>query len=157
MKQPFTYEDYQDVYLNVLLDKINKSGINSLSENEKDYLDAYSKGDKDTMADIVYEEGQREFKSNDGHFKFLLDRCEDHEDEFRYCGIITVPDLKWPDGKTITGEIEGNIIVYQNGEIVADFEKDGYDILEFCNGLEYELDSFLDYIICTLEDEKRIK
>ena len=33
-------------------------------------------------------------------------------------------------------------------------DKGEYDVLEFCNGLEYELDSFLDYVISTIEDEK---
>jgi hypothetical protein len=45
----------------------------------------------------------------------------------------------------------------KNNQILPNFEKDGYDILEFCNGLEYELDNFLDYVILTIKDEKLAK
>jgi hypothetical protein len=50
--------------------------------------------------------------------------------------------------------MEGYILVLDHDNKVPVFEKKGYDILEFCNGLEYELDNFIDYVIETLEDEK---
>ena len=32
------------------------------------------------------------------------------------------------------------------------YSKEGYDVFEFCNGLEYELDSFIDYVISEIEE-----
>ena len=30
-----------------------------------------------------------------------------------------------------------------------------YDVFEFCNGLEYELDSFIDYVVSELDDKNK--
>ena len=74
-----------------------------------------------------------------------------------------VPDLTWEDGSRIDGRLEGRIINYGDGKISPDFEtfvkdpktgKDvSYDIFEFCNGLEYELDSFLDYVVNEIKNQ----
>ena len=70
-----------------------------------------------------------------------------------------VPDLEFPSGKKIEGRLEGRIVVFENGTTSPDFysvskrkNQDSYDIFEFCNGLEYELDSFIDYIIGELKN-----
>jgi hypothetical protein len=154
MKHIITYESYHDKYLNEILDKIHTSGMSSLSKGEKDYLDAYSKDDEEKMTHLEFEKGQRKFQSSDGYFEFQYNYVEDFGDETRYYGILIVPDLEWPNGKRIKGELEGYISVLSNHQIVPNFERDEYDVLEFCNGLEYELDSFLEYVVSTLEDEK---
>jgi hypothetical protein len=72
-----------------------------------------------------------------------------------------VPDLVFPSGKKIEGRLEGRIVVYDNGSISPDFysvvkdpkSHDYYDVFEFCNGLEYELDSFIDYVVGELDDK----
>lgn len=159
MKHLIKFESYHDEHLNQILDKINQSGIDSLSQNERDYLDAYSNDDEDKMTKIEYEEGKRDFVSNDGYFKFTFDRCEDYgSDGCYYFGTLYCPSIEWSDSnKKIEGVLEGSIILFPNGQILPDFEKDGYDVLEFCNGIEYELDSFLQYVIDTIEDEKTVE
>jgi hypothetical protein len=32
---------------------------------------------------------------------------------------------------------------------------DNYDVFEFCNGLEYELDSFVDYVVSELDEKNK--
>ena len=65
------------------------------------------------------------------------------------------------NGKRIKGRLEGRIIVYENGQVSPDFysiqkdsrSQDHYDVFEFCNGLEYELDSFMDYVVSELAEK----
>ena len=50
-------------------------------------------------------------------------------------------------------------VVYNDGNTSPDFycyidENLYYDVFEFCNGLEYELDSFIDYVVSELENEE---
>jgi hypothetical protein len=73
-----------------------------------------------------------------------------------------VPDLIFPSGKKLKGRLEGRIIVYSGGQISPDFysvskksNEDAYDVFEFCNGLEYELDSFMDYVVSELDDKNK--
>ena len=86
-----------------------------------------------------------------------LNLTEETGDETRYYGTIFVPDLVWEDGKIVDGEIEGYICKLSNHQLVPYFDKGDYNILEFCNGLEYELDNFLEYVVNTLEDEKSVE
>ena len=82
-------------------------------------------------------------------------------DEVHYLGTLYVPDLEWENGKRLEGRLEGRIVVFSNGQISPDFYSiqkdpkthDNYDVFEFCNGLEYELDSFLDYVVAELEQK----
>jgi hypothetical protein len=155
MKHIITYESYHDKHLNNILDKINQSGISSLSDTEKEFLNAYSIDDVEKMTHIEYEVESKEF--DDKYFHFKLSDIKYMGDKTLYFGKLTVPDLEWPNGKRIKGELEGHIIFYSNHMTSPVFEKDGYDVFEFCNGLEYELDSFIDYVISTLEDEKTVE
>jgi hypothetical protein len=76
----------------------------------------------------------------------------------QYIGTLYVPDLEKPH-RTIEGNLKGKIILYNNGSYSLDFIKVTYekgkeveyDVFEFCGGLEYELDNFIDYIIQELE------
>jgi hypothetical protein len=68
---------------------------------------------------------------------------------------LYVPGLS-PDPRTrIEGVLTGRIIVYQNGTYTIEFEKvdefQNMDVYDFCEGLEYELDSFIDYVVQELE------
>ena len=63
-------------------------------------------------------------------------------------------DLELENGQKLEGRLEGRIIVYDNGQTSPDFysiprksNEEVYDVFEFCNGLEYELDNFIDYIV----------
>ena len=68
-------------------------------------------------------------------------------------GTLYVPDYNSED-EHIEGVLEGYIWESPDGQIVPFFEVDGVDVLEFCEGLEYELDSFLQYCVDTINDEK---
>ncbi len=139
---------------NELLDKISKYGILSLTNHEKDFLDALSVGDEeivklkmDTLnTDQVFE---------DDYFKFELDEIKYEDDGIEYLGTLYVPNLEFHNGNKIEGNLKGKIILTNSGSYSLYFEKkvkeEYYDVFEFCNGLEYELDSFIDYIIQELE------
>lgn len=157
MKYLKTFEHFDQKYLDSILDKITTSGINSLTKLEKDYLNASSGENKGEIERIEKEAGKRTIKSANSYFSFDFDNMEDYGDEQRYFGTIHVPSIEWEDGKKIDGEIEGCIEVYPGGQIAPNFQKQAlghtYDVLEFCNGLEYEFDAFLQQVIGELGGE----
>lgn len=141
-------------YLNEILDKISKFGLSFLTKAEKEFLDAYSNQDGDKMDKIQTEQVSRKFCSSDLKFAFILVEIEKcGEDDILYHGELQVPDLKLDNGKVIHGILNGHIWS-MNGTNIPIFERQGYDILDFCDGLEYELDLFLDYVVLTIRDEK---
>ncbi len=155
MKDLKKLENYHQAKVDEILDKINKYGINYLTQIENDYLDAFGKDDTIKMVNLEYEYSLKNFKSTDRYFEFLFSHIEDFGDKGQFFyGTIIVPDMECEDGKIIYGNMNGYIFVTNHNHKIPCFEKDGYDILEFCNGLEYELHNFLDYIIDTLNDEK---
>jgi len=146
MKYLKTFENYLDD----ILDKINISGYKSLSKLEKDYLNASSTDDKIKQDSIEKEAGVKSFTSSDKYFTFDFSHMEDFGDEQIYYGTIYCPSIEFENGKTIEGIIEGSIEV-RDEVVQPNFEKEAfgstYGIYEFCNGLEYELDNFMQYII----------
>jgi hypothetical protein len=82
---------------------------------------------------------------------------EDYGDEIHYLGTITCPDLV-ENGKTINGRIGGKIIYYPettmtSPEFGIQINGKDFDIFDFCEGYEYELDNFIDYVVQELEKE----
>jgi hypothetical protein len=142
-----------------ILDKISKYGIKSLTSLEKEFLDSHRSGNEEEVHDkITKEESETVFEDDDGYFKFEHQETEDYGDEIHYIGTLYVPDLVWPNGKKIEGRLEGRIVVFSNGDTSPDFyhnidETTYYDVFEFCNGLEYELDNFVDYVVKELEEK----
>ncbi len=163
MKHLMRYEGYTSKErVDDILDKISKYGIKSLSSLEKEFLDSHKSGKEEELHDkLAKEESETVFEDDMGYFKFEHSETEDYGDEFHYIGTLYVPDLEFPNGTKIKGRLEGRIVVYQNGQISPDFYSvkkdpssgDNYDVFEFCNGLEYELDSFLDYVVSELQDK----
>lgn len=163
MKHLMRYEGYTaKERADDILDKISKYGIKSLTSGEKEFLDSHKVGKEEELHDkLSKSENETVFEDDNGLFKFEFESCEDYGDETHYVGTLYVPDLVWPNGKTIEGRLEGRIVVFQNGQISPDFysivkdpkSSDNYDVFEFCNGLEYELDSFLDYVVAELEQK----
>jgi hypothetical protein len=139
-----------------ILDKISKYGIDSINKDEKELLDLYSTDSEEEINKKLISEVNKIFEDNNGYFKFEYKRTVNlGDEEIQYIGTLYVPDLKLANGKLIKGKLEGKIVVYKNGQVSPDFfnnSKQSYDVFEFCNGLEYELDSFLDYIVCELGD-----
>jgi hypothetical protein len=161
MKHLMRYEGYSTKErVDDILDKISKYGIASITPREREFLDAHALGSEEEVHNLLTkEESEMVFEDDFGYFKFELSEIEDYGDEIHYIGTMYVPDLELPSGKKIEGILSGRIVVYENGTNSPDFysthgrkNKDKYDIFEFCNGLEYELDSFIDYVISELEN-----
>ena len=165
MKHLMRYEGYTTKErVDDILDKISKYGMPSLSKLEKDFLDAHASGNEEEIHNkITKEESETVFEDDNGLFKFEFESCEDYGDEVHYIGTLYVPDITWSTGKKtmkIEGRLEGRIVVFLNGSISPDFysiQKDptteeNYDVFEFCLGLEYELDSFIDYVVSELKE-----
>ncbi len=140
-----------------ILDKISKYGVKSLSQLEKEFLDAHKSGREEYFHKILTKkESESVFEDNNGLFKFELESITIKGNKRHYNGIITCPDLKIK-GKTIKGRISGMIVhIPSTGVIIPDFfyesNNDNYDIFDFCEGNEYELDSFIDYVASELEN-----
>jgi hypothetical protein len=153
MKHLMRYEGYTTKErVDDILDKISKYGIASISSLEKEFLDAHAKGTESEVHDrIIKKEIETVFEDDFGYFKFEYKETEDYGDETHYIGTLYTPDLEFTDGRIIKGRLEGRIVFYNNGQISPDFyyedKNTTYDFFEFCNGLEYELDSFLDYVV----------
>ena len=111
---------------------------------------------------MTFNENDTIFEDDNGYFKFEHSETEDYGDEVHYIGTLYVPDLVFSSGKKLEGRLEGRIVVYSGGQISPDFysvskksNEDTYDVFEFCNGLEYELDSFMDYVVSELDDKNK--
>lgn len=164
MKHLMRYEGYSiQERIDDILDKISKYGISSLTHLEREFLDAHSKGKEKEIHDKISKlESETIFEDDNGYFKFEYDHTEDYGDEVHHIGTLYVPDLELLNGKRIEGRLEGRIVVFSTGAISPDFysisdkkiNNDIYDVFEFCNGLEYELDSFLDYVVSELDEKK---
>lgn len=163
MKHLMRYEGYTSLErTDDILDKISKYGINSITSLEKDFLDAHKSGQVEEYHDkLAKSESETVFEDDRGYFKFEFDSSEYYGDEVHYLGTLYVPDLELLNGKKLEGRLNGRIVVYENGHTSADFHSiekdsislDNYDVFEFCNGLEYELDSFIDYVVSELEEK----
>lgn len=158
MKRLMVYEDFSSQEkTDELLDKISKYGITSLTGHEKDFLDAVSSGDDERVQNKMKILSNDTFFEDD-FFKFELDDIKYKKNGIQYIGTLYVPDLEKPH-KTIEGNLKGKITLHNNGSYSLDFYKIvyergkevEYDVFEFCGGLEYELDNFVDYIIQELE------
>lgn len=156
MKYLKTFEAFD---MDDLLDKINKSGMNSLTQLEKDFLTAYSKDDEEMLKIIQQKSEARQFKSSNGLFIFDYNgkNLKIEENRTLYYGTMYVPSIHLEESnETIEGKLEGSIEI-MNGSPFPNFDLDyyghSYTIYDFCEGLEYELDDFLQYIAGELEED----
>jgi hypothetical protein len=133
--------------LNQILDKINQFGKKSLSEIDIEFLESFSAFQEEDLNSILNEvESENLFESDDGLFIFRLDEIHKYHDHIQLVGTIKVPDLVLK-GKKIEGYLHGKIIIYKKNQFAVDFSNGKHDIFEFCSGIEYELDTFIDDII----------
>jgi len=160
MKHLMRYEGYTTAQrVDDILDKISKHGIKSLSNLEKDFLDAQKYGGEENVHQELNKiESERFFEDDSGLFKFEFDHIEYHNNEKHYFGILNCPDLILKGGKSISGRLEGKIIYNTNTKMtipdfISVFNLDEFDIFDFCEGYEYELDSFIDYVVSELENK----
>ena len=142
---------------NEILEKIFKYGILSITKNEKMFLDAISMSDSESILSMM-DKLNNDTVLEDKFFKFELDEIVYDDDCMEYVGVLYVPDL-YINNIMIEGNLIGRIVLFNTGDYSIEFEKTiiekgeevQYDVFEFCNGLEYELDSFIDYVIQELE------
>jgi hypothetical protein len=160
MKHLVRYEGYTTTQrVDDILDKISKHGLKSLSTLEKEFLDAHKSGDEEKLHKVLTkEESEKVFEDDAGMFKFEFESMEEYGDEIHYLGTLTCPDLV-EDGNTISGRLQGRIIYYPESTFTSlDFgtQIDGTDFeaFDFCEGYEYELDSFIDYVVSELEEKE---
>ena len=161
MKHLMRYENYTSTErMDDILDKISKYGIDSLSDLEKEFLDSHKTGKEQELHDkLAKSEVETTFEDDLGKFTFELSEVQKIKnkggelEEIEIIGTLYVPDLELSSGKKVEGRLEGKIIKYSNGTTSLEFEKDGYDVFEFCNGLEYELDSFIDYVVSEIDEK----
>lgn len=155
----FTPQERQDE----ILDKISKYGIDSITNNEIEFLNSFALGtQEEAHKKLNYLENDLVFEDDSGLFKFEFKNIENYNNEKHIIGIIYVPNIKMHDGTIINGRLEGKIIDYGDGTTCPDFylkfnyksQKIEYDIFEFCNGIEYELDSFIDYVVSEIENSE---
>lgn len=137
--------------LNRILDKIKSIGLKSLDKKELDFLNSFKSEEEDSFnkkfnSDKIHST----YISDDGFFMFNVENVGYVKDELRISGVIFVPDLVVKK-RVIKGEIKGQIIVFNNTEVGLDFLKGKYDIFDFVNGLEYELDRFIDDLIISIK------
>lgn len=160
MRHLMRYEGYTSVErTDDILDKISRYGIKSISALEKEFLDAHKAGSQEELhSKLAKSEGENTYEDDNGHFKFEFDSSEDYGDEIHYIGTLYTPELSPGSGKKIEGRLTGRIIVSDNGATALEFYSESkdpqtlenYDVFEFCEGLEYELDSFIDYVVIEL-------
>lgn len=155
----FSAQERQDE----ILDKILKYGIASLTSDEKEFMDSWSEGkEEEVHKKLNYHENEIVFEDDSGLFKFEFQELEEYEDEKHIIGVIYVPDLVWDNGEKVEGRLEGKIVDFGGGRTSPDFfatiknpktgEEIQLDVFDFCNGVEYELDSFIDYVVSEIEN-----
>jgi len=155
----FSAQERQDE----ILDKISKYGIESLTNDEKEFLDSWSEGKEEEFHNkLGYHENEIIFEDDSGLFKFEFQELEEYDNQKHIIGVIYVPDLTLEDGSIIEGRLEGRIVDYGEGRTSPDFylviknpktnTDIELDIFDFCSGFEYELDSFIDYVTYEIEN-----
>ena len=162
MKHLMRYEGYTTQQrVDDLLDKISKYGINSLTPLEKEFLDSHRLGNQEEVhKKLTKRESETVFVDDAGLFRFEFDHCDDLGEEWQYHGILYVPDLKLSNGKVLKGELHGYISYYHEADLTSPefyYQTSSgktYEIFDFCEGFEYELDSFIDYVVAEIENQE---
>lgn len=130
---------FENSTLDRILDKINLSGMDSLTDYEKEFLNKISK-DEPTQ-DIEKELSSKQFEDEIGTYSAKL---------FLYDIIPVLNNMniethyKW-NGKLIVNDIEydGYILFNDDDYLLCYFENENSDIFTDLEGLEYEIDNFM--------------
>lgn len=162
-----TFESYlsSEERQDQILDKISKSGIESLSKSELEFLNSFSSGredeinskiDKEELGDFDYS-NPKEWTYTDDElgYKFEFASKKDYGNEIRYSGSLTLPDLD-SEGKLVSGKFESGCIVLnkESGMISLDFgDKDGLEPYDFVGENHYELESFIENTIAEIDEK----
>jgi hypothetical protein len=140
--------------IDAILDKINSSGMKSLTDKEKKYLDHYSLNNEflddeelTTSKELVKSGETWRFDESPGipSMSFKYEVTEQNLDEIIHSGYFTISG----------DEYYGEIYCTSDGEYsVCNFESnDGENLFEKYEGLEREIESFLSIICDQLKEE----
>ena len=153
------FESYSvDERLDDILDKISNYGIDHLTFLEIEFLESYKDSkETETHNRIKNIEDEVVFVDDIGIFRFEFKETHELLNEIHIFGTFYVPDMIIGGGKKLNGCLDGRITLYGNGTIALEFESGKYDIFEFCTGIEYELDAFVDYIVAEILEKYKSK
>lgn len=150
MNHIIRFESYSIIdRLDDTLDKISRYGIDHLTNLETEFLNSFRDGKENEVHDkIKYLENEDIFEDTNGDFKFEYKASKGYKKSTHYYGTIYVPSICGRKGKIEEGCLNGKIVEHSNGNTSLHFiSESGHDIFEFCSGIEYELDNFIDYVI----------
>lgn len=124
---------YENYILDKILDKINISGIDSLSKYEKDFLDKFSRN-KSTK-DAQKEMNAKVFKGEIGPYdaKLILYNIVHNDNSSVWISKLIINDI----------EYTGRILFQDENYLSGYFYNKKSDVFTDFEGLEYEIDSFL--------------
>jgi len=148
VKNLFTYklflEGRVEDYTNKLLDKISRSGIDSLSDREMYFLNSHKTGNQDKVLDNIYE---KEFEDNIHgiEVKFIYKNSKDYGNFLNHYGTMIISYKN-------EYAFDGYISEY-NGGFITMFENDEISDWDLFEGLEHEYEQFLEFIFNELESD----
>jgi len=140
-------KSFEKITVDTLLDKISKSGMNSLTHHEKDFLYKYS--NNEPTEDVQLEMNSEKYTDMIGPYEatlILYDVVYDGEETQKRNGKLFVNDV----------EYEGYILFNGDDYIRGIFDSKDSDIYTDLEGLEYEIDNFLEDIFYESLNEKLI-
>jgi hypothetical protein len=156
MFEEYNWEDRRDE----ILDKISASGISSITDDEKRFLDSIKDDEQEKVHnELNYKGNNQIYNDSSGLFSFKHIQTIVTDDYVSYEGILYTPDIKY-EGELIKGELSGDIVIYSDGEVSPDFFKKVdniiIDLFEFTDGYENELENFINEIVSYLKTGKEI-
>jgi|AntRauTorckE6833_2_1112554.scaffolds.fasta_scaffold00717_10 hypothetical protein len=134
-------------YTDKILDNISKNGIESLSDEEREFLDSH----KDGKEEETYNRIKNEFsdKIGDINVKFIYTDSEEEDGFLTHYGTLIIED-------GIKHEYDGSITEFQ-GTFITDFENELENDWMLVEGLEYEYEQFIEYVFGELEDNYNLR
>jgi hypothetical protein len=144
---------FENFIIDSILDKINNSGIDSLTKREKEILKAHSEDDAGKI-----EKFSRQILVYGDIFNFTCEEIfvDDEEDTY-YEGVITLPNLTdYINGDEI--EIKGKIWEISGGQLIPIFEySERDDLITLTVGYEIELENFLEKAVKEIKRELKLR
>lgn len=135
-------------YTNYLLDKISDSGIDSLNDKEKQFLDSHKSGNQKEQLDEIRNVFEDSIHGID--VKFIYKGSKPAEPPFlHHLGTLTI------DTGKETYEFEGLMSEYY-GTFVSEFRNDETSDWDIFEGLEHEYEQFLELVFGELEGHYRL-
>lgn len=140
--------------IDLILDKLIKfnKDVSCLDDIELKCLQAYASNDDEVIQTAFVFDDARTYISEKKYFIFKLSHVAKSNGIYKFYGTLLTPDYyDEQTSTTVHGAMYGYILYFpKTNMIVPYFEKDGIDVLSFCENLEYELDVFLEHICETV-------